>query len=250
MRSKLSAITTLTPCRYGPLAAQSREDPLPYSLPARITSGVPAFWYSIAASKIDSFLPVGKWIVYGPVWPSPTILLPRRVFAKVPRTMIRSFPRREPYVLKSLRSTPDSCRKRAAGESFAMLPAGEMWSVVMESPNTHSTAASLITVCGSGSRFMPAKYGGLWMYVDFSSHAYSLPSGACSAFHCSLCVRMPLYTFENSEAVTQLLTTSATSCVVGQMSRRYTPFAIGSVSKSMLTRPARAYATTRGGDAR
>ena len=39
MRSKLSAITALTPSRAGPLAAQSRELPLPYSLPAKITSG-------------------------------------------------------------------------------------------------------------------------------------------------------------------------------------------------------------------
>ena len=36
-----------------PLAAQSRELPVPYSLPARITSGVPAALYLIAASKID-----------------------------------------------------------------------------------------------------------------------------------------------------------------------------------------------------
>ena len=39
MRSKLSAITARTPRRFGPLAAQSREEPEPYSLPARITSG-------------------------------------------------------------------------------------------------------------------------------------------------------------------------------------------------------------------
>ena len=39
MRSKLSAITALTPSRYGPLAAQSRLEPVPYSLPARMISG-------------------------------------------------------------------------------------------------------------------------------------------------------------------------------------------------------------------
>ncbi|MNT58338.1 hypothetical protein D3C72_1957660 [compost metagenome] len=44
MRSKLSAITALTPSRLVPLAAQSREDPVPYSLPATITSGVPSAW--------------------------------------------------------------------------------------------------------------------------------------------------------------------------------------------------------------
>ena len=42
MRSKLSAITARTPSSMVPLAAQSREEPVPYSLPARITSGVPS----------------------------------------------------------------------------------------------------------------------------------------------------------------------------------------------------------------
>ena len=32
------------------LAAQSRDEPVPYSAPASTTSGVPFFWYSIAAS--------------------------------------------------------------------------------------------------------------------------------------------------------------------------------------------------------
>ena len=44
MRSKLSAITAFTPSSIVPLAAQSREDPVPYSLPASTTSGVPADW--------------------------------------------------------------------------------------------------------------------------------------------------------------------------------------------------------------
>ena len=42
MRSKLSAITARTPSSFVPLAAQSRDEPVPYSLPAKITSGVPA----------------------------------------------------------------------------------------------------------------------------------------------------------------------------------------------------------------
>ena len=50
MRSKLSAITARTPSRRGPLAAQSREEPVPYSLPARTISGTPSAWYRIAAS--------------------------------------------------------------------------------------------------------------------------------------------------------------------------------------------------------
>ena len=50
MRSKLSTITALTPSRLTPLAAQSRDEPEPYSLPPITTSGVPRSWYLIAAS--------------------------------------------------------------------------------------------------------------------------------------------------------------------------------------------------------
>ena len=42
MRSKLSAMTALTPSRKVPLAAQSREEPVPYSLPPNTTSGTPS----------------------------------------------------------------------------------------------------------------------------------------------------------------------------------------------------------------
>ncbi len=50
MRSKLSAMTARTPRRAGPLAAQSRDDPDPYSLPASTTSGTPSARYRMAAS--------------------------------------------------------------------------------------------------------------------------------------------------------------------------------------------------------
>ena len=43
MRSKLSASTARTPSNVVPFAAQSRDDPEPYSLPASTTSGVPCF---------------------------------------------------------------------------------------------------------------------------------------------------------------------------------------------------------------
>jgi hypothetical protein len=41
MRSKLWATTAFTPSRLVPLAAQSREEPVPYSWPATTISGVP-----------------------------------------------------------------------------------------------------------------------------------------------------------------------------------------------------------------
>ena len=50
MRSKDSAITARTPSSVVPLAAQSRDEPEPYSLPASTTSGVSSSAYFIAAS--------------------------------------------------------------------------------------------------------------------------------------------------------------------------------------------------------
>ena len=44
MRSKLFAITALTPSSCVPFAAQSRDEPVPYSLPANTTSGRPSDW--------------------------------------------------------------------------------------------------------------------------------------------------------------------------------------------------------------
>ena len=43
MRSKVSHTTAFTPSRLTPLAAQSREEPVPYSLPAISTCGVCSF---------------------------------------------------------------------------------------------------------------------------------------------------------------------------------------------------------------
>jgi hypothetical protein len=47
--------------------------------------------------------------------------------------------------LKSAKSTPFSVRKRPAGLSFLIAPAGEMWSVVTESPKMPSGRAPLIS---------------------------------------------------------------------------------------------------------
>ncbi len=50
MRSYDSASTKRTPSSRGPFAAQSRDEPEPYSLPASTHSGVSSSWYSSAAS--------------------------------------------------------------------------------------------------------------------------------------------------------------------------------------------------------
>jgi hypothetical protein len=56
-------------------------------------------------------------------------------------------------------------------------PAGEMWSVVTESPSSASTRAPLMSWTGDGSGCIPSKYGGLRTYVEFGSHSKTSPSG-------------------------------------------------------------------------
>ena len=59
-----------------------------------------------------------------------------------------------------MRSTPCSLRYSPAGEASLMLPAGEMWSVVTESPSTASTRAPSMSVTSAGSAGKSSKYGG------------------------------------------------------------------------------------------
>ncbi len=87
--------------------------------------------------------------------------------------------------MKSRDSTPCSARYLPAGESFLIAPAGEMWSVVTESPSFSSTRAPSMSVTGSGSSGMPSKYGGFRTYVESSSQANVLPSGVGSDCHVS-----------------------------------------------------------------
>ncbi len=63
-----------------------------------------------------------------------------------------------------------------------MLPAGEMWSVVMESPNRPSTRAPCTSSMLPTAIDMPSKYGGFLMYVELPSHAYRSPSGEAMVF--------------------------------------------------------------------
>ena len=55
MRSNDWVMTARTPSSTVPLAAQSREEPVPYSLLANMTSGTPSALYFIAASYIAIF---------------------------------------------------------------------------------------------------------------------------------------------------------------------------------------------------
>ena len=83
---ELSAMTAVIPSKRGPLAAQSREEPEPYSLPARTTSGTPSARYFSDASKIDITAPSGEVSVTPPSVPGAMRFL-RRTLANVPRTM-------------------------------------------------------------------------------------------------------------------------------------------------------------------
>src|SRR6266540_1364684 len=106
-----------------------------------------------------------RWLTVNPPSTPGTSWLRSRMLANVPRIITSWLPRREPYELKSLRSTPCSMRYRPAGESGLMEPAGEMWSVVTESPSQASTRAPVMSVTGAGCGVMPSKYGGLRTYV-------------------------------------------------------------------------------------
>ena len=95
-------------------------------------SGCPSWMYLAEASNISMFSPVGTWTVLGPALS--TILLTNLTLAKVPLAMISSLPLLAPYELKSLAYTPLLNKYLAAGEDLDMFPAGDIWSVVIESP--------------------------------------------------------------------------------------------------------------------
>ena len=69
--------------------------------------------------------------------------------------------------LKSFCCTPCATSYLPAGLVAAMLPAGEMWSVVTESPSNASTRAPDVGRVPVVS-VMPSKYGGFFTYVESS----------------------------------------------------------------------------------
>ena len=98
--------------------------------------------------------PSGKCTVKPPSVPGSNKFFSRRL-PKVPRVITRSLPRRAPKELKSCGCTLFSIKYRPAGLSAWMAPAGEMWSVVTESPSQSSTRAPRISdgseACGGKS---------------------------------------------------------------------------------------------------
>ena len=85
MRSNDSAMTARTPWSSGPLAAQSRDEPEPYSLPASTTSGVPS--RAVALGGVEDAHSLARRQVLGARSPraSGVSRLRSRMFANVPR---------------------------------------------------------------------------------------------------------------------------------------------------------------------
>ena len=96
MRSKLSAITARTPSSSGPFAAQSRDEPAPYSLPAMMITGVPSLAI-LHRRVVDRHLLAARESCFvNPPSMCGTSRLRMRVLANVPRIITSWLPRREP----------------------------------------------------------------------------------------------------------------------------------------------------------
>ena len=96
MRSKLSTMTALMPSSMVPFAAQSRELPMPYSLPPNTTNGTPSALVFHRGIIDRHFGAVGiGGLVRPPSMPCSISFL-MRMLAKVPRIMTSWLPRRAP----------------------------------------------------------------------------------------------------------------------------------------------------------
>jgi hypothetical protein len=102
---------------------------------------------------------------------------------------------------------------------------------------------------------MPMKYGGSRTYVDSASQSKSAPGRRGQLLPVLVAVEDPRVLAGVQVAADGGATVSVTSSALGQMSVRNTglpscPVPSESVVRSMSRRPASAYATTSGGDAR
>ena len=104
--------------------------------------------------------------------------------------------------------------------SRGIAPAGEMWSVVTESPSTTRQRASTTSASGAGSGWRSWKNDGSRTYVEAGSQAKSAPSGAGSACQRSSPSQIVAYSRSNSSGVTLASTAARTSPLEGQRSRR------------------------------
>ena len=137
-----------------PLAAQSRDEPEPYSLPDSTTSGVPASTV-VLRGLVDSWSsasPSGGEVAgdaalgaRGQLVAQPDVgegAADHDLVVAAARAVGVEVALLDPVLTRG--TDP-------AGESFLIAPAGEMWSVVTESPSFSSTRAPSMSSTGSGS---------------------------------------------------------------------------------------------------
>src|SRR5664279_370888 len=117
-----------------------------------------------------------------------------------------------------------------------MLPAGEMWSVVTESPSMTRQRAPEISFRGAGSFGMSVKKGGFLTYVEESSQMYVRPLGIFRACQLSSPSKTSPYAFLKCAGFTAVRIASWTSSGVGQMSLRYTGAPLRSVPSGSVVR--------------
>src|SRR5437879_12832009 len=98
-----------------------------------------------------------------------------------------------------------------AGLSAGIAPAGEMWSVVTESPSTTRVRASSMSVRCFGREEKLSKYGGSLTYVELLSHWKIGPVGAVICFQCSSPSKMREYSRVNMSCCTHFCTTALRS---------------------------------------
>src|ERR1017187_10356288 len=101
-----------------------------------------------------------------------------------------------------------------------MLPAGEMWSVVTESPKTPSAHAPSMLVIVHGCIEKSSKKGGSWIYVLLVSQRYTSPTEDGISFHAGFCAAKSLYSARNTSGLSALFMASRISGSVGHRSRR------------------------------
>ena len=90
-------MTAFTPSSAVPLAAQSRDDPEPYSLPASTTSGMPGCGVVLRRVVDVRLLAAGREVAgVAALDAVATSWLRSRMLAKVPRIITSWLPRREP----------------------------------------------------------------------------------------------------------------------------------------------------------
>ncbi len=150
MRSKLSAMTARTPRSAGPLAAQSRDDPDPYSWPGQhherdavglVAHGgvVDAHLLAVGQMAGDPALGArGEQVAEADVGEGPAHH--HLVVAAAGAVGVELGARR--------RRARSGTRRRVS--SGRIDPAGEMWSVVTLSPSTASTRAPTTSATGAG----------------------------------------------------------------------------------------------------